>query len=55
MGNMLLLTEPNFPYKQKEVAHVGNLQSVAITACLGTIAIHVEIGLLWRRLFTDIR
>lgn len=52
---MVLLTEPNFPCKQKEVAHVGNLQFVAITVFLGTTAIHVETGLLWRKLFTDIR
>lgn len=55
MQNTLLLTEPNFPCKQKEVAHVCNLQSDAITVFLGTTAVHLETGLLWRKLFTAIR
>lgn len=53
--NMLLLTEPNLPCKQKEVAHVCHLQSAAVTGFLGAIAIRLETGLLWWYLFTAIR
>lgn len=42
MGNILLLTEPNFPCKQKERAHVCNLLSAAVTLFLGTTAVRLE-------------
>lgn len=42
MENILLLTEANFPCKQKEGARVCNLLSAAITLLLGTAAVHSE-------------
>lgn len=45
MENTLLLTEPNFLSKQKEVAHVWNLQSAAIAVYLGTTAVRLETSL----------
>lgn len=55
MENIFLLAEPNFPCKPKEVARVCNAQSAAITVFLGTGAVRLETGLLWRTLFTAIR